>query len=400
MPKSQNHSKKDRAQDDSKPYQRQQAHTTRNVDSQPKQQQRNSSTSQTESVTSAILASISQPPATRPKKTSSGANRPSLLVNNRGRQAEHIQVGPSPDIVHEQLFTTEGADATTVQVKHAEFWRTCLPSEPSIYSSLLVDIGNANDKQITADGSTSASNPIRYRTLCFLTKKTVPIESTDTLPIFNPPLAYPSAPRYTFNCRAGPSIDLTNPADHSRVRHYTIKMMQIMAKDPKFMLSEADMPYLIVPVSHSHTADLDQSPGDSIAWEEVHAFAAADGRMLERDEVADEIRLKAIVDDGLLGYYHTDGSARFQILGLCHDLCPSSKLVSDGGSEYSIISIQPKRWKETLASRGEELWEDQPVFEVETAYDLHQMARPASSLRSHCRCKSIRHPSTPSSSQR
>lgn len=150
-----------------------------------------------------------------------------------------------------------------------------------------------------------------------------------------------------------------------------------MARIPALPIAESEMPYLLVPVRHEIAGISDGLDAEAtIDWEEVDAFANGQGRMLQRDEVADANRLKHIVDDGLFSYHHTDVSARFEVVALRTDLHVSS-ISEKTSEEESILASQPRKWREQQG----ELWDSQPVFEIATAWDLHAMLRPASSLR-------------------
>ncbi|KAJ9118725.1 hypothetical protein QFC22_003946 [Naganishia vaughanmartiniae] len=398
MPKQHKETRKDRLQNASTPYQRQELGAKHDAGTQ---QEKSAPTPHVGSVSNDILALILQPSAAAPQ---SNPIHPSLplrpafdapLETPRSSRRKKKTGG----ISHAAPLHQDDLEENEVPVKHAKYWNKCVPIKRRLFASLIVDIENINDKHDAAGQSsaTTTSNPIRYRTLCFLTKKPIPIRTdTDTLPVFNPPLPYVLAPRYSFKCQPGPPVDLTGFENFTKVRQYTNNLMKIMAKETTFELPKSDMPYLILPILHNNAkTTADHAAEDSIDWEEVNAFAAAEGRPLERQELTDEIRLKALVDDGLFGYHLTDSSTRFQVVGVRSDLCPGSRLEGiDGcrGSVVPIMSVQPRKWRDELESRMEDVWEDQPIFEVETAYDLSQGIRPVSSLRSHCRYKACSTP--------
>ncbi|KAJ9101189.1 hypothetical protein QFC21_003408 [Naganishia friedmannii] len=383
MPKHQLDSRDDRAQNASTPYQRPEPRANRDIDTQ---QETNTCTLPILSLSEAILAQISAPLAAKHESPAEHAVGQTTSTRTETPRSGRSGRRP-PGTIPLASSTPDAAEENNeFQVKHAKYWQKCAPLKRRVYASMIVDIENINDK--TGQPSSSLTpKPIKYRTLCFLTKRPIPIDSAmDALPIFNPPLPYLLAPRYSFKCRPGPPVDLTNSTDFNKIRQYTLNLMKIMAKQATFELSKSEMAYLILPISHNNAeTGPDQTPETSIAWEEVDAFAAAEGRMLERQELADEIRLKALVDDGLFGYYHTESSTRFQVVGVRRDLCPSSVLEavnSSDGSNGTIMSVQPRKWRDAFAARMEDVWEDQPIFEVETAYELSLGTRPVSSLRS------------------
>lgn len=159
--------------------------------------------------------------------------------------------------------------------------------------------------------------------------------------------------------------------------------MTIIARLPALQIAESDMPYLLLPLKHG-LASIDTFEAKSIIdWEEVDAFATEQGRMLEREEVVDANRLQRIVDDGLFSYHHTDVSARFEVVAIRKDLRASSVVEGPNG-EDSILTLQPRKWRDAFEDRQGEIWASQPVFELETAWDLHTMIRPAGSLRTKC----------------
>jgi hypothetical protein len=388
MPKDQETSRSNRVHNASTPYQRQGPPAKHIAGTQ---QGTNASSSQPGSVSDAILARISGPSVVAHENA---ADHPAHQAPSKKGGVKAPQSGPRPGKPLGMSTSAppfpNPAEDNVFQVKHAKYWQKCTPLKRRVYASMIVDIKNINDihEETGESSSPLESKPIKYRTLCFLTKKPIPIDTaTDTLPMFNPPLPYLLAPRYGFNCRPGPPVDLTNSVDFKKVRQYTINLMKIMAKQATFDLPKSDMAYLILPISPTAQTGSDRPLEDSIEWEEINAFAATEGRMLSSQDLADEIRLNALVDDGLFGYYPTESSTRFQVVGVRRDLCPSSELEAVEGPSGSIMSLQPRKWREAFESRMEDVWEDQPIFEVETAYDLSQGTRPVSSLRSRCRYK-------------
>lgn len=273
---------------------------------------------------------------------------------------------------------------STVEIKHSAFWQTCVPSEPAVYSSLIVNITKIVDDTNSTTMS-SLPQPIVFRTLAFLTKVKAPIDASDRFPVSS---MLCSASRFKFECQPSNDVDLTDPAKYSSVRIYTLKLMTMMSRLQKFEIPEAEMPYLLLPVKHNppDTGDMLNTEA-TIDWEEVNAFATEDGRMLERDEVADVNRLQRIVNDGLWSYHYTDVSARFEVVALRRDLRASSEVVFPKGDKQTIHSLQPRKWKEALEAQGDDVWDDQPVFELEPSWDLHAMLRPTSSLRTRCKSR-------------
>lgn len=277
---------------------------------------------------------------------------------------------------------------STVEIRHSAFWQECVPSEPTVYSSLIVSITKIADD--TRSEGMSLPQPIVFRTLAFLTKAKAPIDASDSFPVSS---MLCSASRFRFACRPGPAVDLTEPAKYSNVRSYTLKLMTIMSRLQKFEIPEAEMPYLFLPVKHdlSDTTDILDAQ-TTIDWTEVNTFAVKDGRMLERDEVADVNRLQRIVNDGLWSYHYTDVSARFEVVALREDLRALSEVDSVDGDKQTICSLQPRKWKEALEAQQVDVWDDQPIFELEPSWDLHAMLRPTSSLRTRCKSTTLPYP--------
>lgn len=264
-----------------------------------------------------------------------------------------------------------GDQQSTYELKHAHFWQQCLPATPAVYSSIIVDITKVMDERSLR---VVLSKPIVFRRLCFLTRHKAPVDPTDPFPVAT---TVSSVSRFAFQCRPGPEVNLTDSRRYANVRDYTRKLMTIMARNPALPIAESEMPYLLVPVRHEIDASTDGLDAEAIIdWEEVDAFANGQGRMLQRDEVADADRLKRIVDDGLFSYHHTDVSARFEVVALRTDLHAYSTPEKTSEDE-NILAAQPRKWRE----KQDVLWDSQPVFEVATAWDLHTMLRPASSLR-------------------
>lgn len=271
-----------------------------------------------------------------------------------------------------------------VELNHAFFWQQCVPAAPAVYSSIIVDIEWQRDEK--APRTIFSTKPLVFRRLCFLTKIEAPIESSDPFPVAK---ALCSVSRFGFKCRSGPAVDLADSRRFSNVRDYTRKVMAIMARLPALQIAESDMPYLLVPHKHG-LAESDNMLDEQfiIDWEEVNAFATGHGRMLERDEVVDANRLKHIVDDGLFSYHPTDVSARFEVVALRIELQASSLIQGPNGEE-TILALQPRKWREALEQKQGEIWDMQPMFELETVRDLHTMLRPASSLRTKCKLQDL-----------
>jgi hypothetical protein len=347
------------------------------------------------SLSEEILRRVSKPVAPQsPQTPTPGSSSPTITKagssqkrpKKRSRDDAADNDAPSPKRANND-------QQSKVELNHASFWQQCVPAAPAVYSSIIVDIEWQRDEKTPR----TPTKPMVFRRLCFLTKIKAPIESTDPFPVAK---VLCSVSRFGFKSRSGPAVDLTDSRRFSNARDYTRKLMAIMARLPALQIAESDMPYLLMPLKHGLAENDDMLDEQSIIdWGEVNAFATGHGRMLERDEVVDANRLKHIVDDGLFSYHPTDVSARFEVVALRKDLQHSS-LVEGPSGEESILALQPRKWREALEQHQGEIWDTQPIFELETAWDLHTMLRPAGSLRTRCELTVICSSPHPGSSDR